>query len=507
MRLWHFSLVIVLCTFISPDLYAGSLCPSYGDDYYSACAAYRDESNGYTTQLEQVNGSYVCFAWREKYTREKAWLSFNVYLYADDCLTNGCLAGTTFNQETQTCESLCSDGQTYHEETGECIDSCPDGQVINSLTDKCVCPDLPSEQQTGVCASSNPCIDGYEIDQQTQACKQKDFNAPCEDNFYECADQCAPFGVGNFTCSSTDGVIDSSACLCAHDNEYGCQNGDVPAFDANGFMGICVPSDINDGGCPDPSYTYGEFNGNVGCHYTDRGDGGGLCANEPERCIDPTNIDDGNTCTSADCGGITDTATGNSTQGTGSGSGSIVNCVDSNGDGFDDSTNIDMATCRSNSGHTSSPSDVDLSTLEQLQQQTTNAVNKGNSNLDAMNTNLSQTNDKLDIANRTLNDIKEELAKEELVLNPHTAKAEGKTFSSVIDEHYERLKNAPLIAPLSNISFPNADGVCIPLSFDLGAWGSHSTSIHCELYRQVSPALGVVMLFVWSLLGIRILFR
>ncbi len=138
-------------------------------------------------------------------------------------------------------------------------------------------------------------------------------------------------------------------------------------------------------------------------------------------------------------------------------------CVDSNGDGFDDATNIDMNTCQRNE---------------------------------------SSTDTGVGAVNKSIKDLNQTL-KDQTQIGPMNSRIDGKTAGDVLGGYYVRLKEIPLIAPLANINFPSG-GSCSPLTFDIPEWGSFSTSLHCDTYREVSPLLSPVMLFIWSLFGIRI---
>jgi len=189
-------------------------------------------------------------------------------------------------------------------------------------------------------------------------------------------------------------------------------------------------------------------------------------------------------------------------------------------------------------GENQQPNEVDLSSVNSNLNEINNSIKIADSNnvnkltqvknsVDSVKTSVDSVGEKVDTASTTnsekldkLNDTVSKMnsceedggAKDTLLCNKTTVSMEHtvilNTTSEVMTDFYNRISNAP-IALMFTDSFEifNQDGQCSDLVFDLSdVFGTVIRSdAHCVLLEMIRTPLGILMILVFSIAGIRVI--
>jgi hypothetical protein len=118
----------------------------------------------------------------------------------------------------------------------------------------------------------------------------------------------------------------------------------------------------------------------------------------------------------------------------------------------------------------------------------------------AVNTQGTATGTKLDGIKDAIEGLGDDVEFDEESLN---GGGDSPSFGASLEGFYNRVQGSPIAQAATGITISGTGG-CSALSVDTGEWGQWTTSLHCDTWQAITPYFGTVMLFVWSILGIRI---
>jgi hypothetical protein len=118
----------------------------------------------------------------------------------------------------------------------------------------------------------------------------------------------------------------------------------------------------------------------------------------------------------------------------------------------------------------------------------------------AVNTQGAATGMKLDGIKDAIEGLGDDVEFDEESLN---GGGDSPSFGASLEGFYNRVQGSPIAQAATGITISGTGG-CSALSVDAGEWGQWSTTLHCDTWQAITPYFGTVMLFVWSILGIRI---